>query len=159
MTRESNQPGTDNAEPATLEALEARLRCDLAYLNYPPKSWVKPRTPNCEDESFDVVVIGGGMVGLASAFALMRNGITNIVVVDAAANGQEGPWVTTARMRTLRSPKILLGPAMGMASLTFRAWFVAQHGGAAWDAWRRSRGVASGDRTGRPASRSARTRG
>jgi len=134
MTKEKRLLGTADAEPGTLEALEARLRCDLAYLNYPPKNWVKPLTPNGEVESFDVVVIGGGMVGLASAFALMRNGITNIVVVDAAANGQEGPWVTTARMRTLRSPKILLGPAMGMASLTFRAWYVAQHGGAAWEA-------------------------
>ncbi len=133
MTNGTTQPGTESPEPGSLEALEARLRCDLAYLNYPPKNWVKPLTPDSEDEAFDVVVIGGGMVGIASAFALMRNGIANIAVVDAADTGQEGPWVTTARMRTLRSPKILLGPAMGMAALTFRAWFVAQHGGAAWE--------------------------
>ena len=134
MTKKKRQPDVDNSEPETLAALEARLRCDLAYLNYPPNNWVRPSAPNGEDAVFDVIVIGAGMVGLASAFALMRNGISNIAVVDAAPDGREGPWVTTARMRTLRSPKILLGPAMGMASLTFRAWFVAQHGGAAWDA-------------------------
>ena len=30
--------------------------------------------------------------------------------------------MTYARMETLRSPKQLVGPAYGMASLTFRAW-------------------------------------
>jgi cation diffusion facilitator CzcD-associated flavoprotein CzcO len=37
-------------------------------------------------------------------------------------------------METLRSPKQLTGPAYGMASLTFRAWFTAQFGEAAWAA-------------------------
>ena len=118
----------------SLAQLGARVRRDLSYLNYPPKNWVKPPQPDGEDETFDVVIIGGGMVGLAAAFALRREGIANIVALDAAPEGQEGPWVTTARMRTLRSPKILLGPAMEMATLTFRAWYVAQHGDAAWDA-------------------------
>ena len=36
-------------------------------------------------------------------------------------------------METLRSPKQLLGPAYGMASLTFRAWFEAQFGVDAWE--------------------------
>ncbi len=33
----------------------------------------------------------------------------------------------------LRSPKELVGPALGFANLTFRAWFEAQFGRAAWD--------------------------
>ena len=37
-------------------------------------------------------------------------------------------------METLRSPKQLAGPALGIPSLTFRAWFEAQFGRAAWDA-------------------------
>ena len=41
--------------------------------------------------------------------------------------------MTYARMETLRSPKQLLGPAYGMASLTFQAWFTAQFGDAAWE--------------------------
>ena len=36
-------------------------------------------------------------------------------------------------METLRSPKQLLGPAYGMASLTFQAWFTAQFGDEAWE--------------------------
>lgn len=118
----------------SLADLEARVRRDLSFLNYPPKNWVKPLRPGGEDETVDVAIIGGGMVGLAAAFALQREGIGNIVALDAAPEGHEGPWVTTARMRTLRSPKILLGPAMEMAALTFRAWYVAQHGDAAWQA-------------------------
>ena len=39
-----------------------------------------------------------------------------------------------ARMETLRSPKELTGPALGMPALTFRAWFEAQFGRTAWDA-------------------------
>ena len=35
--------------------------------------------------------------------------------------------------RRLRSPKVLTGPAAGIPSLTFRAWFVAQFGHAAWE--------------------------
>jgi cation diffusion facilitator CzcD-associated flavoprotein CzcO len=35
-------------------------------------------------------------------------------------------------METLRSPKELTGPALGLPALTFRAWFEAQHGPAAW---------------------------
>ena len=40
----------------------------------------------------------------------------------------EGPWATTARMETLRSPKQLTGPALGLPALTFRAWYEAQFG-------------------------------
>ena len=37
-------------------------------------------------------------------------------------------------METLRSPKQLTGPALGLPALTFRAWFEAQFGLEAWDA-------------------------
>ena len=55
-------------------------------------------------------------------------------VFDEAPAGLEGPWATTARMETLRSPKQLAGPCLGIPSLTFRAWFEAQFGAAAWEA-------------------------
>jgi cation diffusion facilitator CzcD-associated flavoprotein CzcO len=58
----------------------------------------------------------------------------NVRIVDRNPEGVEGPWVTYARMETLRSPKHLSGPAYGMGSLTFRAWFEAQFGTRAWDA-------------------------
>ena len=79
----------------------------------------------------DVAIVGGGMCGLAAAFALRRLGISNITHVDRRAEGLEGPWLTYARMNTLRSPKHLTGPAMGLPNLTFRAWYEAQ--GHAWE--------------------------
>jgi cation diffusion facilitator CzcD-associated flavoprotein CzcO len=60
--------------------------------------------------------------------------MANIVAYDRAPEGQEGPWVTFARMRTLRSPKTLTGPALGLPALTFRAWYEAQFGAEGWAA-------------------------
>ena len=73
------------------------------------------------------------MTGLALAAALVQRGVS-VVAYDEAPAGLEGPWATTARMETLRSPKQLAGPALGIPSLTFRAWFEAQFGRDAWEA-------------------------
>lgn len=120
------------APPAGLTALEARLRQDLQWLELPPKPWVAPRW-HAGEPMADVVVIGGGMAGLAAATAMRWQGIVPLVL-DRAPEGYEGPWATTARMETLRSPKQLTGPALGLPSLTFRAWFEAQFGLQAWEA-------------------------
>ena len=113
----------------SLARLEARLAEDLAYLELPAKPWVPRR-----DGVHDVIVIGAGMCGLAATAKLLLTGIDNVVALDAAPAGHEGPWITFARMKTLRSPKQLSGPALGLASLTFRAWFTAVHGVRAWQA-------------------------
>ncbi len=115
-----------------LAALEARFRQDLTWLELPPKSWVIQRQHD-GDALLDVVIIGAGMAGLTAAAALKFLGI-RAVNFDRAPEGFEGPWVTTARMETLRSPKQLTGPCLGFSSLTFRAWFEAQFGAAAWEA-------------------------
>ncbi|MDR9764118.1 NAD(P)/FAD-dependent oxidoreductase [Rhizobium redzepovicii] len=120
-----------SAFPEGLDALEARLRQDLAWLELPAKPWVPARTVGGKDV-VDVVVIGGGMAGLVASGMLKRLGVANHVVLDRASVGQEGPWVTFARMRTLRSPKQLTGPAMGLPALTFRAYYEALHGREAW---------------------------
>lgn len=116
-----------------LDALEARLRQDLEWLDLPAKSWVPPIVSQGRPVR-DVVVIGAGMCGLTACAALQRQGISNIVAYDQAPEGQEGPWVTFARMRTLRSPKTLTGPALGLPALTFRAWYEAQFGADGWAA-------------------------
>ncbi len=116
-----------------LQALEQRLHHDLACLCYPPTNWV-PATHHHGQRVLDVAVIGGGMCGLVASFALKRAGITHLRILDKSPKGFEGPWVTYARMETLRSPKHLVGPAMGMGALTFRAWYEAQYGAAAWEA-------------------------
>ncbi|WER47582.1 NAD(P)/FAD-dependent oxidoreductase [Cupriavidus sp. WKF15] len=124
---------TDNARgQAGLAALEARLRQDLAWLELPAKAWTMPRTHGGQ-AVLDVAVIGGGMAGLAVSATLKHLGIP-ACAFDQSPAGFEGPWATTARMETLRSPKQLTGPALGLPALTFRAWFEAQYGGEAWEA-------------------------
>jgi len=119
--------------PAGLAALEARLQQDLEFLELPAKSWVPERTYQNE-KVHDVVVLGAGMCGLAATAKLVLSGIDNVLALDAAPAGREGPWVTFARMETLRSPKTLQGPALGLPQLTFRAWYTAQWGDEAWQA-------------------------
>ena len=117
--------------PIGLPALEARLREDLQWLDLPAQPWVKPRHQEGQ-LLLEVAVIGGGMAGLALATELRHLGV-KAVVFDQSEEGFEGPWATTARMQTLRSPKQLSGPALGLPALTFRAWFEAQFGLAAWE--------------------------
>ncbi|MGY9048048.1 FAD-dependent oxidoreductase [Puniceibacterium antarcticum] len=112
-----------------LPELEARLREELEFLCYPGKGWV----PQREGVS-DVVIIGGGMCGMVAWLALNTAGIRNVRVLDRSAEGREGPWLNYARMETLRSPKVLTGPALGHGMLTFQAWYRAQFGTEAWDA-------------------------
>jgi cation diffusion facilitator CzcD-associated flavoprotein CzcO len=124
---------TPHAAGTGLSALEARLREDLAWLDLPPPAWVPPRFVDGE-RVLDVAIVGAGMAGLTVAAELRMLGIDKIRLFDQARAGQEGPWVTYARMRTLRSPKQLTGPAMRFPALTFRAWYEAQFGRAQWEA-------------------------
>ena len=50
----------------------------------------------------DILIIGGGMCGLTANLALRRVGISNLRTIYASLIGQEGPWLTHARMETLR---------------------------------------------------------
>ena len=117
-----------------VELLEAQARHDLACLNYPPPNWPLSRQGVDGGSALDVLVVGGGQLGQTVAFALIRAGIRNLRVIDRASRGSEGPWATTARMPTLRSPKHLTGPDLGVPSLTFRAWYEAHHGRDGWEA-------------------------
>lgn len=117
---------------AGLQALEERLRQDLAWLELPARPWVIARDHGGAAMA-DVVIIGAGMAGLALSAALRFLGIQP-VVYDRSPEGFEGPWATTARMETLRSPKQLTGPALGLPALTFQAWFQAQFGLEQWQA-------------------------
>ena len=119
--------GTDG-----LAGLEAALARDLERLNHPPAEWVPPRTGPDGRRITDVLIVGADMCGLAAAFALRRLGVSNLRHVDRRPEGGEGPWLTYARMETLRSPKHLTGPVLGIAGLTFRAWWEAQ--GRDWEA-------------------------
>ena len=118
------------AQAGNLQELEQRVRDDLACMCYPPANWVVPT--QADEKVHDVVVIGGGICGMVASFALLAGGMRNIRIFDRSREGFEGPWLTYARMETLRSPKQLVGPAYGMASLTFRSWYIAQFGNDTW---------------------------
>ncbi|MBB2201761.1 SidA/IucD/PvdA family monooxygenase [Gluconacetobacter tumulisoli] len=116
-----------------LAALNVAVRRDLDIINYPRHAWT-PRLFRDGAPVLDVAIIGAGQGGLATAFALQRGNITNIRIFDRAQRGGEGPWITFARMITLRTPKYVTGPDLGIPGLTPRAWYEARYGAQAWQA-------------------------
>lgn len=116
-----------------LEHLEAAIRRDLERLDYPKRSWVIPRQTADGQEILNVLIIGGGQCGLSAAFGLMREKIDRILVIDENPQRYEGPWLTFARMLTLRTPKYLSGPDLGIPNLTPHAWYEARFGEEAWE--------------------------
>ena len=129
LVERQSEPGS----AVGLAALEEAARHDLARLNYPPANWVPSRSGPDGRPVLDVLVAGAGMCGQTAGFGLLREGIRNIRVIERESHGCEGPWNTTARMPILRSPKHLTGPDLGIPSLTFRAWYEAQHGFDGWE--------------------------
>jgi cation diffusion facilitator CzcD-associated flavoprotein CzcO len=117
----------------SLEQLEHDVARDLQRLVHGGPSWTHP-PQHPEGHVHDVVVVGGGQSGLGIAFALQRERVNDVVVIDENPEGVEGPWLTYARMVTLRTPKDLTSIDLGVPSLTFRAWWEAQHGEAGWEA-------------------------
>ena len=106
-------------------------RTALRLIGPDPRNWV----PDREGADHNVVLVGGGQTGSALAFALRRAGIGKVSVIDAAeSEDRAGVWLTAARMNLLRTPKALPGPELGIPALSFRAWYEARHGEAAYDA-------------------------
>ncbi|MGR0160458.1 FAD-dependent oxidoreductase [Paenarthrobacter nitroguajacolicus] len=133
MSPDSSEP--DHAKPpVVLAALEARVARELSFLNMPYAPWVPSQGEPGSEEVLDVVVIGGGVTGLAVASSLLLRGVNRLVVLDRNPAGAEGPWSTSARMKTLRTPKSGTGPTPGIPSLTPRAWYEARYGAEAWEA-------------------------
>ncbi|MFT8322600.1 MAG: NAD(P)/FAD-dependent oxidoreductase [Bacillus sp. (in: firmicutes)] len=116
----------------SLEALNEKVKTDLAYLNFGGPDWVRP-LHHPDGHVYDVVIIGGGQSGLGIAFGLLRERVSNILVLDENIEGLEGPWETYARMVTLRTPKHLTSIDLGVPSLTFRSWWEAQVGPEGWE--------------------------
>jgi cation diffusion facilitator CzcD-associated flavoprotein CzcO len=117
----------------TEEALSRQVEADLALFAYPVQDWVRPVTGPSGSPVHNVLIVGGGQAGLAIAFGLRQERISGVVVLDENPDGMEGPWITYARMITLRTLKFLTGPDLGVPSLTFRRWHAARYGDDAWD--------------------------
>jgi len=117
-----------------LKALEAAVKRDLDRLQYPARPWLEPhKTAASGAPVLDVLVVGGGQGGLATAAALMRERVGSVLVVDQNPLDRAGPWLNFARMVTLRTPKYLTGPDLGLPNLTIQAWYEAQHGAESWE--------------------------
>ncbi|GAB4819834.1 hypothetical protein N2152v2_006880 [Parachlorella kessleri] len=128
------ESGPIRAVPKGLDALSEQVQHDLQMLAWPGREWVLPRAAPDGSHVYDVAIVGGGQCGLAVAFGLAREKVTNVVCLDENPAGLEGPWVTYARMVTLRTPKHLTGLDFGMPSLTFQAYYEARFGQDAWEA-------------------------
>jgi cation diffusion facilitator CzcD-associated flavoprotein CzcO len=118
----------------SLEELEQMVARDLEILIYPQKPWMTPTEAPDGTAALDVAVVGGGHCGIAAAFALQQEKISNILVLDENDPGEEGPWATYARMPDLRTRKNVIGMEHGYPNLTFRAFFEAREGLAAYAA-------------------------
>lgn len=113
--------------------LERRVRSELALLAYPGRDWVRPAVHPSGMHVHDVLIVGGGQAGLAAAFALQREGVADVRVIDAQPAGQEGVWENFARMSHLRTPKRTIGIESGVPSLSAPAFYRACYGDAAWE--------------------------
>jgi cation diffusion facilitator CzcD-associated flavoprotein CzcO len=115
----------------TVARLSERVRRDLAYLTYPSREWTVAHDRDGAPV-LDVLIVGGGQAGLATAFGLKLEHVDNIRIVDRNPRGLEGPWRRFARMRQLRTPKEVTGIDFGIPSLTIQAWYEAKFGPRAW---------------------------
>ncbi|HSR55543.1 MAG TPA: NAD(P)/FAD-dependent oxidoreductase, partial [Alphaproteobacteria bacterium] len=115
-------------EVDSLAQLERMIERDLEILLYPQKPWMVPTQAPDGGDAYDVIVVGGGHCGIAAAFALKQEKISNILVLDENDPTEEGPWLTYARMPDLRTRKAVIGMELGYPNLTFRAYFEAREG-------------------------------
>jgi cation diffusion facilitator CzcD-associated flavoprotein CzcO len=118
---------------AGLNDLARRVHEDLEVIAHPRASWLTP-LPAADGggTAYDVIIVGAGQSGLATAFALLRSQVRNILVLDKAPRNREGPWRTYARMDTLRSPKDYTGPDLDIPSLTYQSYHEARFGKESW---------------------------
>jgi cation diffusion facilitator CzcD-associated flavoprotein CzcO len=114
-----------------LQELAQRAAFELECLGYPARAWVAPRQ-HAGQPVYDALIVGGGQSGVTIAFRLLRERVTNIRLLDRNPEGGVGPWVTFARMHTLRTPKDVNGPELGIPSLSARAWYEARFGEDSW---------------------------
>ena len=116
----------------SLEQLNEQVVSDLSTIGLSNTEWVQPKQHQ-DGHVYDVVIVGGGQSGLCTAFGLIRERISNILVLDENPEGLEGPWVTYARMFTLRTAKQLPSIDLGIPALTFQSWYRAKYGADQWE--------------------------
>ena len=131
-----NTPTTPRLKAGAAERLAHLVRCvdeERAILDFPERHWVAPHRSADGQPILNVLIVGAGQAGIAIAFALLRDHVDGVLCIDMMPEGQEGPWLSLARMTTLRTPKQVTGPDLGLPSLSFQRWYEAQFGSNAWE--------------------------
>lgn len=113
--------------------LTEKISHEFSLLGLPPEQWVEEIILPHTQHVHEVAIVGGGMAGMAAAFALWQKGIFDVVILDKEKCEEEGCWSHYARMSHLRSPKDLPALAIGIPHLTYRAWHEANHGKDSWN--------------------------
>jgi FAD-dependent urate hydroxylase len=116
----------------TLNDLKQEALGDLAALGYPSAPWLSVLQRPDAAEIADVIIVGGGQSGVTIAAALKWDGLRHIRVLDRGAAGEEGPWLTFARMEELRTPKTTVGNEFNVVNLSVRRWYETRYGRQAW---------------------------
>jgi cation diffusion facilitator CzcD-associated flavoprotein CzcO len=116
-----------------LDWLESQVHREIDIFRHSYQPWVPPAADVDGKPVVDVLIVGGGLYGMGLAWGLIRSKVTNIMVVDQAPSGQEGIWMSSARMKTLRTAKQLTGIEFGIPSLSVRAYWEAKFGRASWE--------------------------
>ncbi len=130
---QDHPPENGDSGNIALSQLEERVRQDLALIGHPKMDWLAPHPAPDGSKALDVLIVGGGQSGVATAFGLKRWRVHNLRVIDKEPRGREGPWRTYARMHTLRSPKDYTGPDLDIPSLTYQSWHIAKYGAQNWE--------------------------
>ena len=93
-----------------LTELEAGVRVDLARIAHPGAAWLEPKIGPDGKPALDVLIIGAGQSGIAIGFGLMRSRVSNILLLDKAEEGKEGPWLPMPACRRCAARRTTPGP-------------------------------------------------
>ncbi len=116
-----------------LNWLEGQVHREIDIFRHSYQPWVPPAADVDSKPVVDVLIVGGGLYGMGLAWGLIRSKVTNIMVVDQAPSGRAGIWMSSARMKTLRTAKQLTGIEFGIPSLSVRAYWEAKFGSTSWE--------------------------
>lgn len=116
-----------------LASLSDAVRANPYTLRHPETDWMPHLSTADETNLIDVIIVGGGQGGLGIAEILIKECVTNILVIDKEPSGAEGIWKSHGRMPIIQSPKHYPGPDLGIPNLTYEAWHRAVFGDPYWD--------------------------
>jgi cation diffusion facilitator CzcD-associated flavoprotein CzcO len=143
-------PLPTHRDEEALRMLEKQCAREISLTSYPLCEWVPSNkqsstinghnTTNSNGEPahhppqvYDVLIVGGGQSGLATAFALYRECVYNYLVIDENDCTKEGPWRAWGKMTTLLTGKDITGIDSGIPSLTIQAYVEAAYGVDYWN--------------------------